>query len=158
MMRCLFFSFSRVFILSSSSCARRAKYMNIRREERDDENTTPSRTKDEREKRISALACVRGRLATGGGSGPSSLSLSFFLSFFKVLLLLSFLEKVSSLSFRERERERERDRCVCKTGWMRFSRLSRPTKRRERSSRGSFFQILLSSVSMRRKGTTTKKK
>ena len=65
-----------------------------------------------------------------------SLSLSFFLSFFKVLLL-SFLEKVSSLSFR---RERERDRCVCKTGWMRFSRLSRPTKRRERSSRGSFFR------------------
>jgi len=91
--------------------------MNIRREERDDENT-PSRTKDEREKRISALACVRGRLATGGGSGPSSLSLSFFLSFFKVLLLLlSFLEKVSSLSFRrEREREREIDACVKRVG------------------------------------------
>jgi len=113
-----FFSFSCVFILSSSSCARRAKYMNIRREERDDENTTPSRTKDEREKRISALVRVRGRLATGGGSGPSSLSLSFFLSFFKVLLLLlSFLEKVSSLSFRrEREREREIDACVKRVG------------------------------------------
>ena len=154
----MFFFPFHVCLFSRRRRVRRAKYMNIRREERDDENTTPSRTKDEREKRISALACVRGRLATGGGSGPSSLSLSFFLSFFKVLLLLlSFLEKVSSLSFR-RERERERDRCVCKTGWMRFSRLSRPTKRRERSSRGSFFQILLSSVSMRRKETTTKKK
>ena len=111
MMRCFFFPF-RVCLFSRRRRVRRAKYMNIRREERDDENTTPSRTKDEREKRISALACVRGRLATGGGSGPSSLSLSFFLSFFKVLLLLlSFLEKVSSLSFR-RERERERERSM----------------------------------------------
>jgi hypothetical protein len=111
-----FFSlFVCVYSLVVVVCAPRFM-MNIRREERDDENTTPSRTKDEREKRISALVRVRGRLATGGGSGPSSLSLSFFLSFFKVLLLLlSFLEKVSSLSFR-REREREIDACVKRVG------------------------------------------
>jgi hypothetical protein len=92
------------------------------------------RTKDEREKREreSALVRVRGWLATGGGSGPSLhslLALSFFLSFFKVLLLLLLLEKVSSLSF---QRERKRSMCVC-LEWMemRFSRLSRPDKKEE---------------------------
>jgi len=153
----MFFFPFHVCLFSRRRRVRRAKYMNIRREERDDENTTPSRTKDEREKRISALVRVRGRLATGGGSGPSSLSLSFFLSFFKVLLLLlSFLEKVSSLSFR-RERERERDRCVCKTGWMRFSRLSRPTKRRERSSRGSFFHSPFFGLDEKKRNNNKKK-
>ena len=109
-----FFLFVCVYSLVVVVCAPRFM-MNIRREERDDENT-PSRTKDEREKRISALvSCEGGWRLVVVVARLHSLSLSFFLSS-KSSSSSLFWKKFPLFLFGEREREREIDACVKRVG------------------------------------------
>jgi len=121
--------------------------------------TQHRRERRTRERKESALS----RVCEGGWrlvvvvARLHSLFLSFSLSSKSSSSSSLFWKKFPLFLFGERERERERDRCVCKTGWMRFSRLSRPTKRRERSSRGSFFHSPFFGLDEKKRNNNKKK-